>query len=121
MTICEFRRLQELELKVNRSSHMHETLLSSVASTELRKVTFVVWHTHEWGASAQGMEVWVVIDKQLCELVDRLRAMGYRHTLELELRFVKVGGDPGKFDSTIFLPEFREKGVVTTRRANSSF
>jgi hypothetical protein len=59
------------------------------------------------------MEAWTSIDKRLCELVDQLRETGYRHTLEVELRLMKIRGDPGKYDFTKFLPEFGEKGVVT--------
>ena len=60
------------------------------------------------------MEEWAFIDEQLCALVNRLRAMEYRRTLEVQLRLMRVGGDPAKtYDFTRFLPEFREKGVVT--------
>ena len=59
------------------------------------------------------MEGWTLIDKQLCGLVDRLRAAGYRHTLEAELRLTGIRDDPGKYYFTEFLPEFREKGLVT--------
>ena len=54
-----------------------------------------------------------MIDKELCRLVDRLRATGYRHTLEVELRLTKIGHDVRKCVFTKFLPEFREKGIVT--------
>ena len=58
------------------------------------------------------VEHWLVfIDKQLCRLVDRLSAMGYRHTLEAQGRVKTVGGR--EYDFTKILPEFREKGVVT--------
>ena len=54
------------------------------------------------------------IDVKLCGLVDQLRAMGYRHTLEVELRLtLGIGGGPEECDFSRFLPEFREKGVVT--------
>ena len=59
------------------------------------------------------MDQWVEIDKELCGLVDRLRATGYRHTLEVELRHTEVGSDVGKHDFTKFLPKFRERGFVT--------
>ena len=56
-----------------------------------------------------------MIDKQLCELVDRLRAKGYCHNLEAELQFRRSGGYPDTIecDFSGVLPEFREKGVVT--------
>ena len=52
------------------------------------------------------------VDEQLCELVDRLRAMGYRRTLEVELRIREIGSDPGSYGFATLLPRFREKGVV---------
>ena len=51
------------------------------------------------------------MDKQLCEVVDRLRAMGHHHTLEVELRFSRVEDDLIYF--TKIFPRFEEKGVVT--------
>ena len=47
-----------------------------------------------------------MIDDQLSELVDRLRAMGYRYTLEAELRFLRVVDNPELLDYTTFLPKF---------------
>ena len=58
-------------------------------------------------------EGWVSADKGLCELVERLRAKGYHHTPAVELQLMIVGGDPGKYGYTGFLPEFREKGIET--------
>ena len=66
-----------------------------------------------WGAFVFTIGDWAPIGKQLCGLVDRLRAVGYRHTLEVELRLAKHKGDPGEFNFTTFLPGFREKGIVT--------
>ena len=53
------------------------------------------------------------MDEQLCEVVDRLRAMGHRHTLEVQLRFARVEDDSSNNDFTKILPRFEEKGVVT--------
>ena len=63
----------------------------------------------DWALITQDMQQ-APTDKQMCELVDRLRGMGYRHTLETELRLAKFGGGYG---FTTFLPEFREKGIMT--------
>ena len=49
----------------------------------------------------------------LCELVHRLAITGYHHTLEVELRFIDAETNPEVYDYTMFLPEFREKGIVT--------
>ena len=59
------------------------------------------------------MEARTLIDEQLCGLVDRLRATGYHHTLEVELRLPEVGSDPEEYDFASFFLRFREKGIVT--------
>ena len=113
MTICDFQQLQELELGVNWPNSSHEVLLSSITSTELRRITFRTKYMHDWRVFAGQIKQWALIDEQLCGLVDRLRGMGYHHTLEAELRFTKIGDDPDKYDFAKILPEFRRKGVVT--------
>ena len=95
-----------------RPSSSHEALLSSITSTELRKITFSVWIMDDWRSFEVEMELWTVIDQQLCRLVDRLCATGYRFTLEAELQLMEIGDDPGKYDFTLFLPGFSEKGIV---------
>jgi len=87
--------------------------LPSTTSTELRKVVFRVRYVLNRTTLACGVDRWALIDKQLCGLVDQLRARGYRHTLEAELRFAKVVYCPGSYDPTHFLPKFWEKGTVT--------
>ena len=107
-TIHDFERLQELEVKVKRPNHAYKILLSSISSTELRKIVFLVWPEFH-----QLQEAWVPIDEELCGLADRLRAMGCRHSLEVELRVREAEGDPESYDPIKVLPGFREKGVVT--------
>ena len=121
MTIHNFRQLQELELPASCPSSVHEALLSSIASTELRKVIFQVRYTRDWGVLTERMDAWALVDQQLCRLVDRLHARGYRHTLEVELRLAKVGGDPGGYKFTKFLPEFREKGLVAIMLTDAAY
>jgi len=109
-TISNFRQLRELELVVSWLNSSHMVPLSSITSLELRKVTFPANYMVIF---PQRAEQWDTIDKGLCGLVDRLRATGYGHTLEVELRFTEVRSDVWKHDFTKFLPKFREKGVVT--------
>jgi len=97
----------------NWSTYPYGGLLSSITSTELRKIVFPVSCTHGWNLFSRGMEVWTVTDKLLCGLVDRLGMTGYHHTLEVELQFTETEIDFSEHDFTKFLPEFREKGVVT--------
>jgi len=113
MSIRHFRQLRELELMTPGSTY--ETLLSSITSTKLCKIVINMRHVCSWWVSLQRMELWAPFDGQLCGLVDRLRAKGHRHTLEVELRFSCIRGDPSEVDFTklLLLPRFREKGVVT--------
>ena len=85
-------------------------VLPSITSTELRRIIILVTQEHDPGLFFLRM---TSTDKQLCEVVDRLRAMGYCHTLEVELRFSQVECLPGQNDFTKVFPGFREKGVVT--------
>ena len=89
---------------------VHRSLLSTITSTELRKVIFPVTCT---GIHARGTGEWTFIDKLLCELVDRLRATGYHHTLEVEVRPKELGIGLEEYDFAKVLLRFREKGVVT--------
>ena len=111
--IHHFRQLRELEIIINLPSSCHGVLLSSITSTELRKIIILTREKYNWRVFLRWVEPWPSVDKQLCEVVDRLRVMGHRHTLEVELRFVQVEGDPAEKDFTKVLPGFREKGVVT--------
>lgn len=71
-------------------------------------------YMQDWTDPARQVNAWARIDGQLCGLVDHLHAMGYRHTLEAELRLRPgVGGGPEECNFSRLLPEFREKGVVT--------
>ena len=97
----------------------HQSILSSITSTELQKIVFPVRYTyyHDQEFFAKEMKSWGLIDEELCGLVDRLRTAGYRHTLEAELRFAEDRGDLREYDFTEVLPKFREKGVVTVVNA----
>ena len=111
-TLRSFRQLRELELKVFWLEFPKKVLLSSITSTELRKITFIAEYAAK-GVFARKIEGWDLIDAHLCSLVDRLRAVGYHHTLEVELRLMKTGDFPGKLGFSRLLPAFREEGVVT--------
>jgi len=112
-TIHRFRQLQEFELVVTQPRDSHRILLSSITSTRLRKVIFRVWYTFDGNSSPEGTGRWTWIDEELCRLVDRLCAMGYCHTLEAELRFLRTTRVTKEHGLTKVLPKFKEKGVVT--------
>ena len=109
--IGHFRQLQELELPENSSIAVHQCFLTSINSTELRKVIFPVRSKYRADVFLEGAELWASTDKQLCELVTRLGRAGYRHTLEVEFRLC---GGLSKDKWSTLLPEFRDrlKGVV---------
>jgi len=88
-------------------------ILSSITSTELQKIILLAKRVHNSRSFAERIWAWTLIDKQLYDLVARLGRTGHRRTLEVEVRFTEIDGDPGKYEFTKFLPKFREKGVVT--------
>lgn len=114
MTIHHFRQLQELGLMVTLPLSIYRTIFPSITSIDLRKIVILMKRGSNW-MFLRWMQSWVsnAVDEQLCELVDRLGGMGYRHTLEVELRSTLTEEDLSAIDFTELLPRFREKGVVT--------
>ena len=96
VTNRDFRQLRELELMATWPGSPHQILLSSITSTELQKIFFTASHLRDWAIVG-----WDLIDRSLCGLVDRLRAMGHRHILEVELRVMEIV-NRGKYDFTVF-------------------
>ena len=95
-------------------SSAYRFFLSSIASTELRKIIFLVGDSDHWLNIPSEMKRWASIDEQMCGLVDRLRAMGYCHTLEAEVRLRPEVGDALTIEKiSRLLPKFREKGIVS--------
>ena len=91
----------------------HRIFLSSIASPGLRKIIFRVRYTFQGTSSPEGTGRWTWIDEELCGLADRLRATGYRHTLEAELRFLRITDGTEEHGLTEVLPKFKEKGLVS--------
>ena len=110
MTIRNLRQPRELELVAVSPISAYQTLLFSITSTELRKIIVLTRDICNWRIFLRWTESWASVDKRFCELVDRLRAMGHRHTLEVELRFTHTEGNLSEVCFTKFLPGFREKG-----------
>jgi len=112
-SISHFRQLRELELLLNWSNFGHLSLLSSIASSKLRKIVFKGGGI--CNIFTQGIDMWTSIDEQLCELVERLDMAGCCHTLEVELRPSDIGDGHRKYeiDFAKVLPRFRNKGIVT--------
>jgi hypothetical protein len=85
------------------------SLVESITSTNIRKILLVPYFRGvEWNPTN-----WSPLDPVLSNLVDRLRASGYEHTLELEFQlkpefaeaYLKVG-------LHAYFPCFWEKGRV---------
>ena len=87
-----------------------QVLVTRSSSTELRKIIILSRELHDWRVFLQWVERWVSADKQLSEVVERLRAIGHCHMLEVQLRLAQVEGDPSEIDFTKVLPGFMEEG-----------
>lgn len=111
--MLDLPQLQELELGVTLPVYCHESLLSSITSTELRKIIFRVKYVFDWDTFLLQTDVWASIGKQSYRLVDRLGVMGYCHTLEVELWFEEIVDEPGMYDFGNFWTWFKREGVVT--------
>ena len=86
------------------------TFISSITSTNLRKLVLTLSSTTIRREVLYDSS-WEPFDGMICGLVDRLQALGYKHTLEVEFRAncVELGGEMRQEN---FLPKFREKGRV---------
>jgi hypothetical protein len=90
-------------------------LVSTITSTNIQKIVFDPFRTRDFGD-----QFWSSLDTELNGLVDRLRASGYQHVLEMEfprdLGFAKKNLGAGLDE---FLPKFREKGRVIISQPGS--
>ena len=84
--------------------------MRSITSTNIQKIVYEQWPLSPLQSTS--------FDTALSNLVDRLRASGYKHTLGLELRpglgSVEVDSDMNLND---LFPRFTEKGRVVIREA----
>ena len=86
------------------------TLISSITSTNFQKLIFD--SKYFIGDSQSSDPCWRRLDDTLCELVDRLRKSGYKHTLEVEFQAEIVELDEDECLEDEFLSKFRERGRV---------
>ena len=87
-------------------------LIASIVSTNIRKIAFVL-NDCDVGVGWEYPR-WSPLDAALSSMVDRLRASGYEHTLELEFQLEPEFADiDPRDDPDIFFPCFRKKGQVT--------
>ena len=108
-TLENLSELRELAFTASLLLPQEFSLISTINPTNIRKIVFNLFCPRNLGD-----EVWSSLDTALKGLVDRLRASGYQHVLELEFQCdldfsekVMDGGLDG------FLPKFRKQGRVT--------
>ena len=87
------------------------SLITTIASTNIRKITF-----REWTPRPRFV---AILDTALSDLVDRLCASGYEHTLQLEIQPPKY--PEADFDPNLgrLFPRFIAKGQVAVVGARS--
>jgi len=107
LTLSGCRELKELEIHASRPGIAESDLISSITSTNIRRITFTqpISPHDTWMSDHLN---WARLDNSLCRLVDRL---GSGHRLEVEFLAFNArlwwGGDLG-FKK--YLPRFHEKG-----------
>ena len=108
-TLENLSELRELAFIASLLLPQEFSLISTINHTNIRKIVFNLFCPRNLGD-----EVWSSLDTALKGLVDRLRASGYQHVLELEFQCdldfsekVMDGGLDG------FPPKFRKQGRVT--------
>jgi len=106
LTLKRCPELCRLEILKNFLGETEHTVISSITSLNLHTIAFLP-DTHCYSSP----HYWNPLDNIACGLVNKLRALGYKHTLELELQFESAKFDP-KLGFRGFLTEFRERGRV---------
>ena len=101
--------LRQLEILVMHPREQELVTISSITSTNFQKIIFSPPITTWWDPLTEN-PCWVQFDDVICELADRLRMSGTKHTLEVKFRtgVVKFDGE----EHSEFLPKFKEKGRV---------
>jgi len=111
LTLVHCPALRRLEFLIAYPAKTQRAVISSVTSANFRTVLFLPDPKSD-GLDVLGSHgVRRCLDNLMCGLVDKLRTLGHKHTLELEFRFESAKLDPD-LDFRRFLPMFREKGRV---------
>ena len=112
VTLSHFPELRELEFSVLQPTTRHRDTVSSITSVNIRKIIF----SHPLiAATLQALTNntdWKSFDDCVSALADKLRGLGNKQTLEVELRTGSIVLDP-LVDYSGFLSKFREKGRVS--------
>jgi len=112
LTHCQ--ALRELEICSLPFEQDEMSLLASITSTNLRKITIPArYHQFQWMSDPTFLRYYETIDDNLYQLIRRLRGSGYKHRLEVAFRVGrKKNADHWEMDFKEFLPKFREQGRV---------
>ena len=111
LDLSRCQELRQLDITLLQPQERERALISSITSTNLRKLTFTSWISHiEWDFLLHN-PYWTPFDDVICELVDRLQKSGYKHTLEVVFRaeFFNLNEE---VDHDKFLPKFKRRGRV---------
>ena len=111
MSLLHYPELHELEFSTLYPTQIHTATISSVASINIRKITFSPYSLGAMLHTFLNRPYWTSFDDCISALADKLRNLGNEQTLEVEFRFEYLVSDP-LVDYKRFLPKFREKGRV---------
>lgn len=117
LTLKRCAELGRLEVLTILPGEAERAVISSITSINLRTIAFPS-DTHGFSSHVlvDRPHYWNHLDNTACGLVNKLRALGYEHTLELEFQLESV--DPTLYLGG-FLRNFREKGRVRVVNTSS--
>jgi len=86
------------------------SLITSITSTNLQKIVLSAQYGFKRKGNPAFESYYQTLDGCLCQLVERLRGLGYEHRLDVVIRISEFPDDKRVFEE--FLPRFREQGRV---------
>jgi hypothetical protein len=107
LTLPYCQGLRELEIEASYPTTAELSLISSISSTNIRKITFA--QSAAFHALVVDLVNWTQLDNALCHLVDRSE---YGLRLEVEFRVRDAASRDRELDPEKYLPKFHEKGRV---------
>lgn len=112
LTLKDCPELSCLEIFTIVPRQAEHTVISSITSINLRTITFLLdtqaFPLHDL---VDRSHHWNTLDNILCALVDKLRTLGHKHTLELRIQLESAKLNAGiRFRG--LLPKFKERGRV---------
>ena len=108
--LSHFSALRQVEFTAIYTEEEERILISSITSTDFQKAIFTPLVTFSLEVLLVG-PLWSLPGDIICGLADKLRMLGSRNILGVELR-AKFAGFGTKEQQNRFLPKFKEKGRV---------